>query len=99
VHAAPRAQDAVELLEYVARNLDGLLVTGEPHLVAAGVRLDAQLLLEQAEIALGIAVELGGCQVVVEGKRVTGIGLYVAQLAAPRFSSPGREEHDLVPTP
>jgi hypothetical protein len=69
----------VELLEHLARYPDAPLAPRKPHLVAAGVGRDLELLLENLQASFSFAVQLSGYAVVVEDEGLSGRGLVGSQ--------------------
>ncbi len=73
------ANQLVELLERLAAHAHLLLIADQPHLVSAGARLDAQLLLEDAERVLPVPVERSGQLIVVEDQGLASAGVVSGQ--------------------
>jgi hypothetical protein len=68
------AQDAVELFENLLGVADLDRRADQANLITASARVDAELLFEDAEGPITVAVESGSCVVVVEDQRLTGGG-------------------------
>jgi hypothetical protein len=68
------AQDAVELFENLLGVTDLDRRADQANLITARARVDAELLFEDAEGPIAVAVESGSCVVVVEDQRLTGGG-------------------------
>ena len=79
MNRATRANQHVEIFERLATDTHLLLVADQPHLVSAGARLDAKLLLEDAESALAVPVERSSHLVVVEDQGLASAGVVSGQ--------------------
>src|SRR4029453_8959855 len=94
---AAGAYRRIELLEHTARRRDVAGRADEAHLVAARVRVDAELLLEDAQRAIALPIEMGGRLVVFEDERLArGGGCVSGQKRSPRASTLRRQEHGAV---
>jgi hypothetical protein len=86
----PAATARVELVENLAGDCDIRLRTHQANLVAARVRPDTELLLENLQRAIPRTVQLGGQQVVVEDEALPGLCLGARSVSrGSGCSSPG----------
>jgi hypothetical protein len=67
-------QQAVEVFEHTTRDFHLGLRADQTNLVAPGVRVDAELLLQDAKSPVPLAVELGRGAVVIEDQGLAGAG-------------------------
>jgi hypothetical protein len=74
-HALSGSDAGVEFFENLAGGGDPGLRAHESHLVATGVHIDPELLLQDPESPVSLAVELRSHVVVVENEALSGAGL------------------------
>jgi hypothetical protein len=83
VNPSTRFQHRVELLQHVLRQFYRGRGTEQPNLIPARMSLNLQLVLDQTEIPLSVAVEFGSGQVVVKSDDFLDSGGSVAQCGLP----------------
>jgi hypothetical protein len=70
----------VQFFEHLPRNPNPLGIAEEANLIAARAGIDAQVRFQDSQGAVTLAIELGGCVVVVEDERLAGSGVLVGQV-------------------